>query len=393
MRIASPHTLPRTNISSRRSNPHTENSIVRKESPRPGIPGIETEYTQVISLTGLSEEHFLPLQALAEKEQLVISFRPVEQVATSLISAGYPTKNFSIKGKSSNWGPMAGFIPADQFYSKLCGQKHKTEIMNKKVAECIEQGHAGTQHLKLSESRINELVTMGLLIRHQPDEEGQIMLDAKSPHGHHHAFTAKPVPGGQFFIYNTKKEMPIMVLSSPDVNMPLTADYDLMVVAPRTEDFGGQDIAHNPDISADAFAKKRPYLLSWGSSAEIIRRELLEREDPRFGNSTPRITALIPKINEALNRIKGTEVVHHSMDATNPGSDMSTNFPVTFILPEPVAGLPLILLAQDTEGLQFIIHTLECNGFMVPHNPLWSDDFPSLRRESFETTRRLFNTL
>ncbi|WP_235845333.1 CyaA/EF/ExoY family adenylyl cyclase toxin [Morganella psychrotolerans] len=347
----------------------------------------------MINLTGLAEEHLLPLQKLAEKEQLVISFRPVEQVATGLISAGYPTKDFSIKGKSSNWGPMAGFIPVDQFYSKLCGQKHKTEIMNKKVAECIEQGHAGAQHLRLSESRINELVVTGLLIRHQPDAQGNMMLDAVSPHGHHHPFTARPEPDGQFLIYSTKKEMPIMVLSAPDINMPLTADYDLMIVAPRTEDFGGQDIAHNPDVSADAFAKKRPYLLSRGSSAEIIRRELLEREDPRFGNSTPRITALIPKINEALNRTKGTEVVHHSMDATNPGSDMSTNFPVTFFLPEPVAGLPSILLAQDTEGLRFIIHTLECNGFMVPHNPLWSDDVPSMRRDSFEATRRLFNTL
>ncbi|WP_413493705.1 anthrax toxin-like adenylyl cyclase domain-containing protein [Morganella psychrotolerans] len=393
MRINSSHTLPRITLSPRKIYPQAENNTVMKESSRPGIPGIETEHTQVINLTGLAEEHLQPLQALAEKEQLVISFRPVEQVATGLISAGYPTKDFSIKGKSSNWGPMAGFIPVDQFYSKLCGQKHKTEIMNKKVAQCIEQGHAGTQHLRLSESRINELVATGLLIRHQPDAQGNIILDAVSPHGHHHPFTAKPEPDGQFLIYNTKKEMPVIVLSAPDINMPLTADYDLMIVAPRTEDFGGQDIAQNPDVSADAFAEKRPYLLRRGSTTETIHRELLRREDPKLGNSTPRIAALIQQINTALNRTKGTEVVHHSMDATNPGSDMSTNFPVTFFLPESVAGLPQILLAQDIEGLRFIIHTLECNGFMVPHNPLWSDDFSSLRRESFEATRRLFNTL
>lgn len=398
MRINNSHTLPRTSLSSRKISLQTENHTVTKESQRPGIPGIETGHAQVINLTGLAEEHLQPLQALAEKEQLVISFRPVEQVATGLISAGYPTKNFSIKGKSSNWGPMAGFIPVDQFYSKLCGQKHKTEIMNKKVAQCIEQGHAGTQHLRLSESRINKLVTMGLLTRHQPDAQGHITLDAVSPHGHHHPFTAKPEPDGQFLIYNTKKdntkkEMPVMVLSAPDVNMPLTADYDLMIVAPRTENFGGQDIAHNPDVSADAFAEKRPYLLRRGSTTEAIHRELLGREDPKLGNSTPRIAALIPQINAALNRTKGTEVVHHSMDATNPGSDMQSNFPVTFFLPEPVAGLPPVLLAQDIEGLRFIVHTLECNGFMVPHNPLWSGDFPSLRRESFEATRRLFNTL
>nr|WP_242452282.1 hypothetical protein [Morganella morganii] len=102
---------------------------------------------------------------------------------------------------------------------------------------------------------------------------------------------------------------------------------------------------------------------------------------------------MIPQINAALCREEGTEVVHHGMDATNPFSDMNTNFPVTFFLPESLGGLPQVLLAKDIEGLRTVIHMLECNKFMVPHNPLWSNDIPSLRRESFEMTRSLFNTL
>ena len=65
---------------------------------------------------------------------------------------------------------MAGFIPVDQFYSKLCGQKHKTELMNRKVAECLRDGHAIADNLQITGSRINELVHMGLLTRHQPDK-------------------------------------------------------------------------------------------------------------------------------------------------------------------------------------------------------------------------------
>ena len=68
------------------------------------IPGLITDRQTVISQTGIAAEHLAPLQALAEKQQLVISFRPVEATATGLISAGYPTKNFNIKGKSANWG-------------------------------------------------------------------------------------------------------------------------------------------------------------------------------------------------------------------------------------------------------------------------------------------------
>ncbi|EPL8092569.1 CyaA/EF/ExoY family adenylyl cyclase toxin [Morganella morganii] len=357
------------------------------------FPGLITDRQTVISQTGIAAEHLAPLQALAEEQQLVISFRPVEATATGLISAGYPTKNFNIKGKSANWGPMAGFIPVNQFYSKLCGEKHKIELMNKKVAECLRDGHATANILQITGSRINELVDMGLLTRHHPDKNGFITLEAKSPHNDTHKFTAKPAADDLYSIYVQEDDTPIQVLCFPQLNKPLTADYDLMIVAPRTEDFGSQDIPHNPDVSADAFAEKRPYLLRRGSTKETIRRELLEREDPRLGNNTPRIAALIPLINASLFREDGKEVVHHSMDATNPFSDMSANFPVTFFLPEPLDGLPKTLLVNNIEGLRTMLHTLECNDFMVPHNPLWSDEIPSLRRESFEMTRKLFNTL
>nr|WP_242452281.1 CyaA/EF/ExoY family adenylyl cyclase toxin [Morganella morganii] len=238
-------------------------------------PGLITNRQTIISHIGIAEEHLAPLQNVAEQQQLVISFRPVEATATGLISAGYPTKGFTIKGKSANWGPMAGFIPVDQFYSKLCGQKHKAELMNKKVAECLRDGYAIADNLQITGSRINELVDMGLLTRHQPDKNGFITLESQSPHGHRHLFTAKPAADDFYTIYVQKDDTPVQVLCSPQLNKPLTADYDLMIVAPRTEDFGGQDMPHNPDVSAKEFTEKRPYLLRRGSTKEIISKELL----------------------------------------------------------------------------------------------------------------------
>lgn len=49
--------------------------------------------------TGLACKHLLPLQHLANEINCIISFRPVDNLATGLIESGYPTKGFHIKGK------------------------------------------------------------------------------------------------------------------------------------------------------------------------------------------------------------------------------------------------------------------------------------------------------
>ena len=70
---------------------------------------------------GIVISHLAILAALAEELDIVFAFRPVNPLATQLIEQNYPTKNLTIKGKSSDWGPMAGFIPVRQEWSKLAG--------------------------------------------------------------------------------------------------------------------------------------------------------------------------------------------------------------------------------------------------------------------------------
>ncbi|MEO7964486.1 MAG: anthrax toxin-like adenylyl cyclase domain-containing protein [Gemmatimonadaceae bacterium] len=49
----------------------------------------------------------------------VIIFRSTGPWSQRWIQLGYPTKNFHVKGKSSDWGPQAGFVPYLGMYSKV----------------------------------------------------------------------------------------------------------------------------------------------------------------------------------------------------------------------------------------------------------------------------------
>jgi toxin LF subunit len=57
-------------------------------------------------------------QVAAELDEVII-FRSTGPWSRRWINYGYPTKNFHVKAKSSDWGPQAGFVPYDGIYSKV----------------------------------------------------------------------------------------------------------------------------------------------------------------------------------------------------------------------------------------------------------------------------------
>jgi anthrax edema toxin adenylate cyclase len=58
-------------------------------------------------------------QRTMQEENAFLFLRPTELDSTRLIRAGYATKSMDIRDKSSNWGPMGGFVPCDPAFSKL----------------------------------------------------------------------------------------------------------------------------------------------------------------------------------------------------------------------------------------------------------------------------------
>ncbi len=80
--------------------------------------------------SGILESHILLIKQFAGNKNCIILFRPVNPHATVLIGEGYGTKGLDIHGKSSDWGPMAGFIPRNQALSKSVGDQVKIDKGN-----------------------------------------------------------------------------------------------------------------------------------------------------------------------------------------------------------------------------------------------------------------------
>lgn len=128
------------------------NTLQRSSADQPNDATQETNDPVIAAFerarenTGIVSSHLLPLQKVAAQTNSIIGIRPVENVATGLIEAGHPTKDFHIKGKSANWGPQAGLICTDQAFSKLEKFKddapEKVTNANKQIQACISDGHA-----------------------------------------------------------------------------------------------------------------------------------------------------------------------------------------------------------------------------------------------------------
>src|SRR5580698_10005922 len=68
---------------------------------------------------GMTRRDMLASSQAARDLNEVIIYRSTGPWAKRWIERGYPTKNFHVKGKSSDWGPQAGFVPYNGLYSKV----------------------------------------------------------------------------------------------------------------------------------------------------------------------------------------------------------------------------------------------------------------------------------
>ncbi|STQ90202.1 anthrax toxin-like adenylyl cyclase domain-containing protein [Iodobacter fluviatilis] len=351
------------------------------------LSSLLTNKEEVISLSGLVPRHCIALQKVAIESGCIIAFRPVEPISTQLIDENYPTKNFHIKGKSSTWGPMAGFITVDQLLSKQEGSD-KIGSSNQKVQECLKDGYAVSGHLEISAERLTYLINEGVLQR-QGDT-----LYATGPSGTKYEFSVcANKDNGMLAI--THRDEPVMVLCDPISKMPLTADYDLMLIATPLEQYGSKDIPPISDVSHRVFVK-RANLYKKPLSLELQAQKdspalFYEKEDKDLGNINQRVRELIPQLNKAMGCLLGREVVHHNMDATSPAADPSSNYPVTLFLPRKLNGISeVMILARNKEELAEIIVLAKSEGFYVPLNPLWEPEINSILRPNFVEARLCF---
>lgn len=350
--------------------------------------GLINDMDKIITCSGLVPRHFAALQKVATETGYIIAFRPVEPSATWYIEQCYPTKNYHIKGKSSNFGPMAGLIPVNQSLSKLeKAAASEVEKYQQEVQECLDKKWAFAGPLRLSAERVKCLLESGL-IEMQGDKNHKVLY-ARGPSDRTYQFKARLDDEGNVVTvsHNGKR---VDVLYDFISDLPFTSDYDLMLVGPPIEQYGPEDMSpvneswehFNERTSRNKERKPSPPLQELWPSREVFYRDV----DKNMGNVTPRVRRLIEQLNEAMDCDPGREVVHHSDDARNTEAKPGSNYPTTIILPYPLDWVKeTILLAEDKDALARIIKAGKEAGFYMPLNDSnWEAEITRVRRPSFE---------
>jgi len=332
--------------------------------------------------TGIVYSHLIPLQQLASDLNCIISFRPVDSLATDLIESGHPTKGFHIKGKSASWGPQAGFICVDQSFSKLENTSYeRISKSNEHVKKCLSQGRAVSTDLTLTRSRIHSLLQKRIIDDLSVENSQAVSsFKAQGPSGKTYYFNAERVLGIYEDAYRIlHKGDPIRVLA-PAVNaLAFTADYDLLIILPHISDYGFQDNLPVPDVSYHVFnnrvssytcdlAHDHALMQAYSNSARFYKNE-----DADIGNASARVRLLIDLINEKLVG-DGEKVVHHNMDSSSPVTDLATNYPATFALPVKLGRFDKLCVIENNDDFAELISEAKESGYYNRLNPVWEKE-------------------
>lgn len=97
---------------------------------------------------------------VSSRYNIVIGIRAPNPLGETLLREGYPSKNFHMKAKSSSTGPTIGFIAEKPIYSKVFISSYSKQI---NYLSSSVQKEAKAIDLKISQSRINELIKTGNL--------------------------------------------------------------------------------------------------------------------------------------------------------------------------------------------------------------------------------------
>ncbi|AUI88790.1 hypothetical protein BS333_20340 [Vibrio azureus] len=363
------------------------------KSSKPNSVTVQQLVKDIAKHTGIVESHLEPLQKLANDTNQIISFRPVDRMSTGLIEKGYPTKGFEIKGKSANHGPQAGFICVKQELSKLHKANLEISELSKKVKKyngevqsCIEKNDAKPVQLRLSPDRLSWLSQNGTITI--PD----LSKSFNSFTIHSEGLTYQADRKGNDFVISYNNE-PLEVLAHPKSNMPLTADYDLMFIAPKAEqlDVGREDKVPVPRIHFGDISKiyKEKYEKD-NNGKSFTPKEFFAKENETqgswgqgIGNATPRINKMIDSLNLATVGKGGNPVVHHNADSGSPATDPSSNYPITVFMPKAFDDYQSIHIIKDTKELAEFVKKAKDAGFSVPLNPKWEKPVAQARSARF----------
>lgn len=284
---------------------------------------------------------------------VVIGIRNPNPLGETLLREGYPSKNFHMKAKSSPTGPTAGFIAEKPIYSKVPASSYSKQ--SHYLASAVQKG-AKAIELRISKGRINELIKTGNL----------------NSHGCGHYSAKYPSGLQKFFIKDDglvldDKLNPVRVMTNPKESgsesassLPITADYDLFAIIPRTN----QSINIRP-------LSTRPKLVKGNFNIDFLKPKALpgQSEDVNMGN----VHFFGKTIINALNReivsegYRGGKLVWHNDETGNPFS------PGFDIADKPVFTHPMgyVIQIHSLSDLRNFYVRLRQEGYAPEYSPIF----------------------
>jgi hypothetical protein len=228
------------------------------------IVGIGPSYGH--SQNGMIMEDMEATSRVSNIHQEVIIFRSTGPWSKRWIERKHPTKNFHVKGKSSNWGPQAGLVPYNGKYSKVGANRAQADKGTHKNDAGIRSGFAGKTQLLMTEDLIDEQLNRpegkakrtGLITKFPIQNTTDFILVAERTGDQKtFAFRATKQTTGEFAIdvypedlgggnpyklIGAQTEGPLEVMTSGEVhaNKPMTGDYDLLAICPSWAAYGNK---------------------------------------------------------------------------------------------------------------------------------------------------------
>jgi hypothetical protein len=295
--------------------------------------------------SGIVTAHIASLEKACRALNTFLFIRPTEYDTTMLIDQGYATKSMSVHDKSSNWGPMAGFVPCDQFFSK----KFIGAGPNRNAATAYkDHGPAKVAHLRLTDALVNNHTKMKQL----PGRASATSRVYTSPQAGNEA--AKRIEfelvkaGDGWDVYwldksNGSKRIPVFCWGYviDGTATPVTGDYDLWMVAPH---------------------------MSWW---KLHMHTVGVKDEHGSSCATLLNTWLLNKLNEACGRA-GNPVFNHGAEAQNYGFTQALDSRLVMIT--PAGGSRMI----DRGEMPEVLVDLQSAGYLIYWNKRYGETDPRL---------------
>jgi hypothetical protein len=329
---------------------------------------------------GMPILHMQAIKKVAIEHNIVIAVRPVNKLASFFINQGCPSKPYHVKNKSTTLGIAAGLIAINPYYSQTSESefKHYTSLLND--AFNADKDLIATPCI-LPKSRFQELKKyfadeMHIQTTTDPNtlkiswkKENKTIYVLAEKNGNDDNYTILSENGEKLQVLGKK-----IHLNGNDLIMPITSDYDLLVLCPAYKDYNPDGKDKNPSSINEA-----THPIQAGIKAQLPPYHFGIQEDAKGGNWSRRTKDMVSGINAAIMAIDtkrrgiNLEMVHHNIELDNPAFTGNNIFPCLIFLPQEMDFKENVLMLESQQELKKAFDLLHQNKYYWPEHPKLPD--------------------